>query len=702
MKMLKRLTFLSLFLIILLFPYYTEATRGIEIRPISPSGEEVKGDQWLFVIGIGTYIHWPRLKTAISDAKAVKDVLLSRYHFDKEHLIELYDEQATRKNIIGKFRYLAGKMRDSDSLVIFYAGHGHIDSITKSGSWIPVESGESDASAWISNHDIKNYLKIDAIKAKHILLISDSCFSGDFFRGHRGELPKVTDKMIKKSYALTSRQAITSGGLEPVSDAGFCSNSVFSYFLVRTLKENQKPFLVPSDFFPRIKAGVAENAEQFPQFGSLKDTGGSQGGEIILFLKQDRCLEGLSQEAAERQKELKRLRALEKANRETKRKEAVEVARREDELTKLDEQITEMRRRLGTSAAQSDDSLDVMLAMVEKKEAQQRQIDEMKRQRGAEEAKRQAEIARLKQEQKEKRIAALKKDIEKYKKIASSPFGKDIKTAAWKSLIDRYPDAGEGLKIGDTEELKFRVAYPGLKKQITNSIGMKFLFIPDGTFMMGSPSSEPERDSDERQHKVTISRPFYLQTTEATQGQWKAIMGNNPSSFKGDNRPVEQVSWNDAQAFIKKLNQKEGTDKYRFPTEAEWEYACRAGTTTPFYTGRCISTVQANYNGNYPMPFCSKGRDREKTVDVASFSPNAWGLYDMHGNVWEWCQDWYGDYPYGHVTDPTWPSSGSCRVLRGGSCYCSAGGIRSALRNKYDSNYGYGGHCGGFRVVLAN
>lgn len=277
-------TYVAVFVIALLLPCYTEATRGVNVRPISPTGAEVAGNQWLFVIGIDTYIYWPHLMTAVSDAKSVRDVLLSRYHFDRKYLIELYDEKGTRKNIINKLRYLAGKVGKDDSLVIFYAGHGHLDSITKEGSWIPVESGVKDASAWISNHDIKNYLKVDAIKAKHILLISDSCFSGDFFRGRRGKLPEVTGAVIKRAYKLTSRQAISSGGLEPVSDEGFGQHSVFSHFLIKTLKENQKPFLVPSDIFPDIKAGVAENAEQFPRFGSLIGTGGQQGGELVFFL----------------------------------------------------------------------------------------------------------------------------------------------------------------------------------------------------------------------------------------------------------------------------------------------------------------------------------------------------------------------------------------------------------------------------------
>ncbi len=197
---------------------------------------------------------------------------------------------------------------------------------------------------------------------------------------------------------------------------------------------------------------------------------------------------------------------------------------------------------------------------------------------------------------------------------------------------------------------------------------MEFVLIPPGTFMMGSPSDEPGRVDNETQHQVTLSRSYYLQTTEVTQGQWKAVMGNNPSYFKncGEDCPVEQVSWFDTQDFIRKLNQKENTSKYRLPSEAEWEYAARAGKTSPFHTGNCITTDQANYDGNYPLTGCSKGEYRQKKVRVKSFNPNAFGLYDMHGNVYEWCQDWYGVYPSSSVTDPNRSifGSGPCVAWR--------------------------------------
>jgi len=224
---------------------------------------------------------------------------------------------------------------------------------------------------------------------------------------------------------------------------------------------------------------------------------------------------------------------------------------------------------------------------------------------------------------------------------------------------------------------------------IKNSIGMKFVYIEPGSFDMGSPLDEPGRQDRETQHKVTLTQGYYMQTTEVTQGQWRSVMGdnNNPSGFKecGDRCPVEKVSWDDVQKFIKKLNQKEGVSAYRLPTEAEWEYAARAGTTTPFSLGdgKCLSTDQANYDGRYPMPGCPKGEWRGKTVPVGSFQPNGWGLYDMHGNVWEWCQDWVGKYSEGSVTNPVGLKNGSVRVVRGGSWFGDAGGCRSAGRDGF-------------------
>jgi len=223
---------------------------------------------------------------------------------------------------------------------------------------------------------------------------------------------------------------------------------------------------------------------------------------------------------------------------------------------------------------------------------------------------------------------------------------------------------------------------PKLPEPITNSIGMKFVWIPPGTFMMGSPKEEKERLPEESHHKVTLTKGFYMGVYTVTQEEWQVVMGNNPSKFMGDkNLPVERVSWDDCQGFVKKLREKD-KKQYRLPTEAEWEYACRAGTITPFHFGETISTDQANYKGDYTYGDGKKGAYRKKTTPVGSFPANAWGLHDMHGNVWQRCQDWYGDYPQKDVVDPQGPDKGEGRVLRGGSWVDAPVFCRSAYRGR--------------------
>ena len=226
-----------------------------------------------------------------------------------------------------------------------------------------------------------------------------------------------------------------------------------------------------------------------------------------------------------------------------------------------------------------------------------------------------------------------------------------------------------------------------MKVKIKEQIAMNFVLIPSGTFIMGSPEDEVGRFQDESQHEITISNSFYMQNTPITQAQWMAIE-DNTSYFKyGGDYPVESISWEDTQIFIKKLN--ELTDKtFRLPTEAEWEYACRAGSKTPFNVGYSLEN-HAN---------CCDTYHDERTSVVKSFSLNDWGLYDMHGNVWEWCSDWYGDYPMTAVTDPTGPATGSHRVLRGGSWGNCIDYCRSACRFSLLPDFRYRFY--GFRLIL--
>ena len=233
-----------------------------------------------------------------------------------------------------------------------------------------------------------------------------------------------------------------------------------------------------------------------------------------------------------------------------------------------------------------------------------------------------------------------------------------------------YPD--------DMEPLEPEAAHAKLGDSFTvPELGLQIVWVKPGTFTMGSPTSESGRESDETQHPVTLINGFYLGKYEVTQDQWEKVMGSNPSKYRGADRPVEMVSWNDAVAFCKKLTEMEKKAgrvpegmAYQLPTEAQWEYTCRAGTTTAYSWGDSISAKNASHHRKNP----------EGTTPVGKYPPNPWAFHDMHGNVWEWCADWYNTYPSGSVTNPVGPASGWDRVLRGGSWYHTGAGLRSAKR----------------------
>jgi formylglycine-generating enzyme required for sulfatase activity len=286
-----------------------------------------------------------------------------------------------------------------------------------------------------------------------------------------------------------------------------------------------------------------------------------------------------------------------------------------------------------------------------------------------------------------------------------------VARALAKQPHDRWPSCREFVReLSESGSKRRARVTPPDRPVVVNTIGMRLVHVPAGRFLMGSAEAESERRSDEGPpHFVTIARPFYVGAHSVTQREFETVMGHNPSQFKGGaagpNRPVENVSWYDAFEFCRRLStryeEREAGWAYYLPTEAEWEYACRAGTTTAFAFGDSLSSQEANFNGNFPYGSAVQGPFHEETTPVGSFRPNAWGLYDMHGNVWEWCADFYGAnfYERSPECDPLGPRSGDQKVLRGGN-WNSKGGknCRSARRGKdlptqstaYD----------GFRVVM--
>ncbi len=284
------------------------------------------------------------------------------------------------------------------------------------------------------------------------------------------------------------------------------------------------------------------------------------------------------------------------------------------------------------------------------------------------------------------RIAGLLRDA----RANDSKANGKVALRALEALLTLEPDHSEALRLKEKIE-GYYGPEPSLTVDVGGGVTMDLVLIESGEFLMGSPSSEAKRDDDEGpQHRVRISKPFYMGKHEVTQAQWRAVMGSNPSHFKGDSRPVESVSWNEIQEFCRKLSARTGRT-IRLPTEAEWEYSCRAGTTSSYSFGDSSGGLgdHAWYTGN----------SGKQTHSVGAKQPNGWGLHDMHGNVWEWCGDWYGEdyYASSPGTNPTGPGSGKYRVLRGGSWIYLAHYCRCADRIR--SRPGLRSSSLGFRVV---
>ena len=240
-----------------------------------------------------------------------------------------------------------------------------------------------------------------------------------------------------------------------------------------------------------------------------------------------------------------------------------------------------------------------------------------------------------------------------------------------------------------------------ISEDLGSGATLEMVAIPGGSFVMGSPSTETGRSSYEGPQRTVNISPFFMGKYEVTQEQYQAMMGNNPSYAKGAKLPVDNATWNDSIKFCQKLSQKTGKS-YRLPSEAEWEYACRAGTTTPFYFGETITPDLVNYYGHYPYGAAPKGLFRAQKTDVGTFPPNAFGLYDMHGNLWEWCSDrWHDNYNGAPNDGSSWETGeGDNRVERGGSSFHSAVDCRTA--NRLTNRAGTPLSNLGFRVALVS
>ena len=659
----KHINMSSLLTILAVLASGAYAQRGFGGKAVAPDGTPV-GKQWLLVIGIDKYQDWrawPELDCAVSDAKAVRDVLVRRYHIDQ--VVELYDHQATRKAIYSKLRFLGEQTQKDDGVLIYYAGHGQLDKFEGIGFWVPVD-GTREPTTWLGSDRIKRL--VANMKAKHVLLVSDSCFAGDFFRERTG-IPRIDEAYYERAYARRSRQAMTSGGVEPVADAALKGRSPFAYWLLDALESNRQRYLVPNKLFDEIKVGVARNSDQTPRVGYLH---GAQdaGGEFVFFLRQDAQAKVTTPDLSKwrrEQEELKRLQA------EAQQRKLIEAAKQ------------------AFAVAKQYDAADY----VDSKRKAQKWSDYLREFAGS---GHQASYARER--------------LEHWRncrppRTAELPPGFDRAFMAPDSDRDQH---GNAVVTRDGSKREPQTGWPyeiWLKEP-----RMELVLIPVGEFMMGSTISAEEvakrlrGDVDKAKyytdehprHRVRITKPFYLGKYETTNGQYRQFKSSHDSkdyednSLNGEKQPVVYVSWNDATEFCKWLGGQAGVE-VSLPTEAQWEYACRAGTTGLWYWGEEQSPA-GQYANVADRTAKKQWTDWEAfdtddgyavSAPVGRFKPNAWGLHDMLGNVWEWCLDGKREYSSSSETDPRGPESGS-RALRGGSWYDGPAGVRSALRDDVD------------------
>ncbi len=653
---------------------------GVTLRPQQGEPFRLYEDSYALVIGNGRYTKgWDPLPGALQDADDVA-AALKRNGFSVTLKKDL--TKSAFNTALSEFSTKFGAEPDN-RLLFYYAGHGYTQKLSTDeelGFLVMVDAPapERDPVGFrLASVDMQSMVtEARIMNAKHALFMFDSCFSGSILNLRERVVPQTVSDNVK--YPV--RQFITAGRAnEPVPD-----HSVFKQAFLNLL-EGREPEPIPDGYITGEELGLflknkvpEYNPAQHPQYGKIRDPKLDQGDFVFMAGGSAVITQPAPPSASEPLTGSLYV--------ETSPRGAL---------------VYVNGGRVGASPVSLSDLSPGRVEVLANLEGYKYGKESVWIQAG-----------------KETRVTLLLEPVPTTGtlRVTSDPSGarwyldgayvgttpgamSEVAAGSHKVALklEEHRDWEETVSVRVGEEANVRASLTPVPPKPVPSAGntgktlvdriageeFKFAYVPPGTFTMGSPSNEPGRSSNETQHQVTLTQGYYLQTTEVTQGQWKAVMGSNPSNFKncGDDCPVENISWNDCQSFIQKLNRLAGGDRYRLPTEAEWEYAARAGTTTPFAFGDCLSTDEANYNGNYPLSGCSKGEYRKMTVRTGSLSANAWGLHDMHGNVWEWCQDWYGDYPSGSVTDPTGPSSGSLRVLRGGGWICIARYCRSADRS---------------------
>ena len=631
---------------------------------------------YALVIGVSDYKtrEWPDLESIPSEIRQVASALKAQgFHVKKVMNPTSRQLKKAFEDFIDQYGF-----DENNRLVFFFSGHGYTRKGGRKGYLVPTDAPDPRSDEKGFARKALNMSQVmfwcRRIEAKHALFLFDSCFSGAIFKVKAlpSHPPHISDYT-----ARPVRQFITAGSAGEEVPA----QSIFTPLVLRALRGDadvdKDGYVTGTELGMYLHKRVLHyDRGQTPQYGKMKDPFYDEGDFVFQLASSGATV---SRPAPSRKTSLSVSANVTGAR--------VLVDGRSVGKTPLeDKSLSPGPHRLRVEA-DGYDAYEKRIR-VESGRAVSLYVDL------SEAAPSQGRLF-VETTPGDARVRILNIGPAFYQGMDLDPGRYHVEVSAegyetekrWVSL-----SAGEdetiSMRLTAVRVAKPAAARPSTSGKNRNSLGMEFVYIQPGSFMMGSPSGESGRDSDEKQHRVTLTRGYYMQTTEVTQGQWERVMGSNPSRFKnyGSNCPVEKVSWEDCQQFIRKLNGMEGTSKYRLPTEAEWEYAARSGTT-------------GAYAGDLDAMAWYRNNSGSKTHAVGGKRPNAWGLYDMHGNVWEWCHDWYGDYSSGSVMDPTGPSSGSIRVLRGGSWYHYAKYCRSASR--HDNSPDHSGFAIGFRLAFS-
>ncbi len=813
--------------------FAADQSRGFKIGKIKDLSHQSGklGEYKALIIGINDYKDpkIPDLETAVNDAKAMAKVLKDKYGFTVRLIL---DSNATKEAIYRALRNMSSSAKPNDSVLIYYAGHGDLDRQYDDGWWIPADAKGGNPVTYLDNVQVQKAMR--STKARHVLLISDSCYSGMLF-GKARSLPSVIDnKYYLNLYNEKSRWGMTSGNKTPVADDGTGGHSVFAYQLLKELGKNTKPFISTQELYTRIAPIIGNNSDQTPLCRPVKGTG-DQGGEFVFVAALEKKGKPTVQpgptvskaQASTYEMELEFWQTIKNSKDPDEFK--VYLAEFPDgkfaglakiKIRKLTPQKVVApisADGLGKGVLNSLKMKDVaqFLRFFPSKEDWQGLVSLIPPDMSSEEkenVKKQikkvivrmdASIQRFRRSFYEIYERGTKEGVNwetaTYDSVEYKPRvemveisdidllfssnnikysiklddclnfkrgwlirdrlywkGGDLSKAAAKPklfvatdpkdarvrILNIGPKFFQGIELDpgryhveisangyETQKqwvslavgkdktidirLKAVVAPPPVQEAFTPGqtwrepvTGMEFVRVPGGCFQMGSPSSESGRYKDEGPvHEVCVQGfdGFWMGKYEVTNAQYRRFKsGHNSEDYKGNslngnNQPAVYVSWDDAKAFVGWLNrQNDGRYKFKLPTEAEWEYAARAGTQAARYWGddpdeACryanvhdFKSKNAFSNITWSNHNCDDGF--AVTSPVGRFKPNAFGLYDMLGNVWEWCEDIYDEGAYGkhNRNNPVVTSGGSDRVIRGGSWSNSPRYVRSAFRRRLD------------------